>query len=174
MTVSDVKSLTANALQVYQSGDYKNAARLFGEAASVFLAQDNKLDAAEMRNNQSVALLQAHDARGSFDAAHGTAQVFLESGDFRRQGMAFGNEAAALSALGRLDEAVTSYRLAADALEKAGEDELRASSMQALAGVQLRKGKYLEALFSMQIGLAGLTHPTLKQKILLTLLRFRT
>ena len=174
MAASDVKDLTANALQVYQTGDYKNAARLFGEAASVFLAQGNALDAAEMKNNQSVALLQAGDARGSYDAAYGTAQVFLVSEDFRRQGMAFGNEAAALSALGRLDEAVTNYRLAADALEKAGEDQLRASSMQALAGVQLRKGKYLEALFSMQIGLAGLKQPTLKQKILLILLRFRT
>ena len=174
MVDSDSKSLSTNALQVYQTGDFKNAARLFGEAATVFLSQGNQLDAAEMKNNQSVALLQAGDARGSYDVAHGTAQVFLEGGDFRRQGMAFGNEAAALNALGRLDEAVVSYRLAADALEKAGEDQLRASSMQALAGIQLRKGKYLDALFSMQIGLAGLKHPSLKQKILLLLLRFRT
>ena len=81
MTASDGKDLSANALQVYQTGDYKNAARLFGEAASVFLSLGNKLDAAEMKNNQSVALLQARDARGSYDAAHGTAQVFLEVGD---------------------------------------------------------------------------------------------
>ena len=183
MAVTDGKDLSASALQAYQSGDFKNAARLFGEAASVFLSNPvldpgssmkNKLDAAEMKNNQSVALLQAGDARGSYDAAHGTAQVFLEAGDFRRQGMAFGNEAAALNALGRLDEAIANYRLAADALEKAGEDQLRASSMQALAGIQLRKWKYMDALFSMQIGLAGLKHPTLRQKILLFLLRFRT
>ncbi len=173
MDALDGKDLSASALQVYQTGDYKNAARLFGEAASVFLAQGNKLDAAEMKNNESVALLQAGDARGSFEAAHGTAQVFIESGDFRRQGMAFGNEAAAQNALGRLDEAIVNYKLAAEALEKAGEDQLRAISMQALSGVQLRKGKVFDALFSMRIGLAGLKQPTFRQKFLLFLLRIR-
>ena len=173
MDALDGKDLSASALQVYQTGDYKNAARLFGEAASVFLAQGNKLDAAEMKNNESVALLQAGDARGSFEAAHGTAQVFIESGDFRRQGMAFGNEAAAQNALGRLDEAIVNYKLAAEALEKAGEDQLRAISMQALSGVQLRKGKVFDAHCSMRIGLAGLKQPTFRQKFLLFLLRIR-
>ena len=41
MDALDGKDLSASALQVYQTGDYKNAARLFGEAASVFLAQGN-------------------------------------------------------------------------------------------------------------------------------------
>jgi tetratricopeptide (TPR) repeat protein len=173
MTTSDVKAQAANAIRVYQEGDYQNAAHLFGEVASLYQVQGNDLDAAEMMNNQSVALLQDGDAQGSFDAAHGTAQVFLANGDFRRQGMALGNEASALTALGRIDEAAESYRLAAEALETAGEDQLRASVMQALAGIQLRKGKILEALLSMQLGLAGLKQPTFKQKILRGLLRLR-
>ena len=173
MAITEVKDLAADAIRVYQEGEYENAARLFGEAASVFQAQGNELDAAEMKNNQSVALLQAGDAQGSFDSAHGTAQVFFASGDFRRQGMAFGNEATALTSLGRLDDAMQSYRLSADALEKAGEDQLRATVMQALAGIQLRKGKIMEALLSMQIGLAGVKQPSLKQKILRGMLRFR-
>jgi hypothetical protein len=73
-----------------------------------------------------------------------------------------------------MDEAASSYRQAADALEKAGEDQLRASVMQALAGIQLRRGKVMEALLSMQIGLAGVKQPTLKQRILRGLLRLRT
>jgi len=174
MAITEVKDLAADAIRVYQEGEYENAARLFGEAASVFQAQGNDLDAAEMKNNQSVALLQAGDAQGSFDSAQGTAQIFFAGGDFRRQGMAFGNEATALTSLGRLDDAMQSYRLSADALEKAGEDQLRATVMQALAGIQLRKGKIMEALLSMQIGLAGVKQPTLKQKILRGMLRFRT
>ena len=173
MVLLDTKVLVENATRAYQDADYKNAANLFGEAASVFKTQGNDLDAAEMKNNQSVALLQAGNAQGSYDATRGTAQIFFAGGDFRRQGMAFGNEAAALNALCRLDDAAQNYRLAADGLEKAGEDQLRASVMQALAGIQLRKGKVMEALLSMQLGLAGVKHPTLKQKILRGLLRLR-
>jgi tetratricopeptide (TPR) repeat protein len=173
MQPTDVNNLTADATQHYRAKDFKNAARLFGEAASLFLANGHELDAAEMQNNRSVALLQAGDARGSYEAVHGTAQVFFAAGDIRRQGMAYGNEASALNALGRLEEADQNYHFAADALENAGEDQLRANIMQALAIVQLRKGKFLEAALTMQLGLAGLKQPSLRQKILLALLRIR-
>jgi tetratricopeptide (TPR) repeat protein len=174
MLTVDLKTLAVDATRVYQEGDFENAARLFGEAASAFQAQGNVLDAAEMKNNQSVAFLQNGDAQASFDAALGTPEIFSTSGDSKREGMAHGNVATALVAMGRMDEAAISYRLAADALEKAGEDQLRASVMQAIAGIQLRKGKIMEALLSMQIGLAGVKQPTFKQKILRGLLRFRT
>jgi uncharacterized protein HemY len=166
------KTLAQNAIQAYQEGDFQQAARLFGEAAAEFYALGNELDAAEMKNNQSVALLQAGDAGGAYTSAHDTARIFSGAGDGRREGMAFGNEATALTTLGRLDDAIQSYRFAADALEKAGEDQLRASVMQALAGIQLRQGKVMEALLSMKIGIAGVKQPTLKQKILRALLRF--
>jgi len=174
MLTTDFKALAASAARVYQEGDFENAARLFGEAASAFQAQGNVLDAAEMKNNQSVAFLQSGNAQASYDAALGTPEIFSAVGDFRREGMAYGNQATALVSLKRLDEAANLYRLAADVLEKAGEDQMRASVMQAVAGIQLRKGKIMEALLSMQIGLAGVKQPTLKQKILRGLLRFKT
>ena len=173
MFISDAKSLASNALRVYQQGDFVHAARLFGEAAAGYQSEGSLLDYAEMKNNQSVAFLQAGDAHGSFEAAQGTAAIFLEHGDFRRQGMAHGNEAAALNALGRLGEAASAYQSSADAFEKAGEDQLRASVMQALAGIQLRTGQVMKAMLTMQIGLAGVRQPTLKQKILRGLLRLR-
>jgi hypothetical protein len=173
MANQDPKTLAANATKVYQEGDFENAARLFGEAASAFQAENNALDAAEMKNNQSVAFLQSGDAQASFDAAHGTAEVFLAAGDMRRTGMARSNEATALETSGRLDEAVQIYRLAADDLEKAGEDQLRATVMMAVAGIQLRKWKIMEALLSMYTGLSVVKQPTLKQKILLGLLKLR-
>jgi tetratricopeptide (TPR) repeat protein len=172
MTNPDSKALAENAVQRYQGGDFENAARLFGEAASVFQMLGSTLDAAEMKNNQSVALLQAGNASGSYEAALGTAGIFSAAGDFRREGMAFGNEATALVSLGRLDDAVQSYKAAAAALEKAGEDQLRASVMQALAGIHLRRGKIMESMLALKIGLTGLKKPTLKQKIMQGLLRF--
>jgi hypothetical protein len=87
--------------------------------------------------------------------------------------MARSNEATALETSGRLDEAVQKYRQAADDLEKAGEDQLRATVMMAVAGIKLRKWKIMEALLSMYVGLSGVKKPTLKQKILLRLLKLR-
>jgi tetratricopeptide (TPR) repeat protein len=171
MANQDPKTLAADAAKVYQEGDFENAARLFGEAASAFQADDNALDAAEMKNNQSVAFLQSGNAQASFDAAHGTAEIFLAAGDLRRTGMARSNEATALESVGRRDEAIQIYRQAADDLEKAGEDQLRASVMQAVAGIQLRKWKIMDALLAMRVGLMGVKQPTLKQKIMLRLLK---
>lgn len=167
------QSLAEDAAKAYQAGDYKNAARLFGEAASAFSAQGNPLDAAEMKNNQSVAFLQAGHPSAAYEAAHGTASVFAESGNARQEAIAFGNEAAALQALGRTNDALEKYRLASEAFERAGEGELRNTVMQAMAGIKLKQGKVMEALLYMQMGLSGIKHPTLKQRILLTLLRFR-
>lgn len=173
MTEIVPKSLAEDAVKAYQEGDYENAARLFGEAASGFVAQDNPLDAAEMKNNQSVAWLQACNPGAAYQAARDTASVFAKEGDFRREGIAWGNEAAALQALGRPNDALEKYRLAAEAFQRAGDDELRATTMQAMAGIELKRGKIMDALLTMQIGLSGVKHPTLKQRILLALLRFR-
>lgn len=173
MTEIAPKSLAADAAKVYQEGDYENAARLFGEAASAFLAQENSLDAAEMKNNQSVAFLQARNSGAAYQAARGTASIFAGTGDARREGIAFGNEAAALQGLGRNNDAFEAYRQASDAFQRAGEDQMYASVMQAMAGIQLRRGKIMEALLTMQMGLSGVKYPTLKQRILLALLRFR-
>lgn len=173
MSEVDPKTLAAEAAQAYQEGDFQNAARLFGEAASAFSAQGNPTQSAEMKNNQSVAFLQAGNPGASYQAASGTASVFAEVNDPRREGMAFGNEAAALQALGRAKDALETYRLAAEAFKRADEDQLRAAVMQAMAGIELKQGKIMAALLTMQMGLAGLKHPTLKQRILLALLRFR-
>ncbi len=167
------KSLAEDAVRAYQEGDYENAARLFGEAASTFTAQDNPLDAAEMKNNQSVAWLQAGNPAAAYEATHGTASIFVKANDFRREGIAWGNEAAALQSLGRASEALETYRLASEAFLRAGEGELRATTMQAMAGIELKRGKIMDALLTMQIGLSGVKHPTFKQRILLALLRFR-
>lgn len=172
MTTPDPKTLAAQAAQVYQEGDFENAARLFGEAAAAFLAQQNALDAAEMQNNRSVACLMGQNPQASLEAAQGTAAVFSAAGDFRRAGMAFSNEATALESLGRKDEAMSIYRQAAGELEKAGEDQLRASVLQAVAAIQLRKGKLFEALLSLRMGVMDVKQPTWKQKIMRALLRF--
>lgn len=157
----------------YARADYSSAAKAFAEAAAAYSAQAEPLMAAEMKNNQSVALLQSRQARAALEAVTGTEAVFAAAGDNRRQGMALANQAAALEALQRRDEALASYQTSAEILEKAGEADLRAEVLRALARLQARGGKMTEAVISMQSGLMGVEKPTLEQRILKKLLFLR-
>ncbi len=171
--LSDPKSLSQNADDVYQEGDFENAARLYGEAASAFQAQGDVVVAAEMKNNQSVAFLQVKKAQLAYEAAAGTAEIFASAGDARREGIAFANEATALQALNRQDQAVEKYLLSADAFKKADEDQLRATVMQAVAWIYLRRGKLFEGLNYISSGVTGLKTPTFRQRLMQLLLRLR-
>jgi len=172
-TTSAPKSLGDEAERVYQEGDFESAARLYGEAASTFQAQGNALDGAEMRNNQSVAFLQGGNAQAALDAVTGTADIFADANDLRRQGIALANEATPLQSLGRLDEALESYLRAGAVFKQAGEDQLYAMVMQAVAGIYLRRGKFFEALSAQRTGLADLKNLSFTQKIMKALLRLR-
>lgn len=174
MSETDPKTIANRATQAYQEGDFEQAARLFADAATAYQEAGLPLDAAEMHNNQSVAHLQNDNAQAALDAVFGTEAIFAEAGDIRRQGLAAGNEAAALEALNRLDEAAVRYQASGDLLEKVDEDQLRASVMQSLAWILVRRGKLFEGLFAMNSGLRGVKNPTFKQKILRALLKLRT
>jgi tetratricopeptide (TPR) repeat protein len=170
------RTLSPNQLQkegqaAYQRGDYLAAAGAFQSAAESFGIQGEPLAEAEMRNNRSVALLKAGEAAAALEAVTGTEAVFAASADVRRQAMAIGNVAAALEALGRLEEAASNYEKCADLLKEVGEEQLRATVMQSLSAVQLRLGRQLDALATMYSGLEGLKHPNPKQRMVKKLLQ---
>lgn len=137
-----------SATQAYQDARYDEAAEQFARAAESFEQAGDVLNAAEMRNNQAVALLQAEKAQASFEAAQPTLEIFEQAGDWRRLGLAWGNVAAALEALNRLDEAQDAYRKSSEYLGQAGEAELQAEVLKSLAAVQLRQGKLQNSAFS--------------------------
>ena len=80
------QELVDQAKQTYQAGDYMQAAQEFANAASAYASAQDALMSAEMKNNQSVALLLAGEAQAALDAVAGTEKVFGDSEDFRRQG----------------------------------------------------------------------------------------
>jgi hypothetical protein len=170
MEIMNPDDQVAQAKKVYQQGDYHEAARQFGAAVEAYRAQDKALLAAEMANNQSVALLQAGDPQGALDAALGTDAVFELAGESLKQAMALGNQASALDALNELLEAEEKYHQSARMLKDLGEDKLHANVMQSLSALQLRSGRQLEALTSMQAGIDGVEKPGLRQRILKKLL----
>jgi tetratricopeptide (TPR) repeat protein len=162
--------LSEEGKSAYQRGDYLTAAETFQKAVQAYQAAHDELNTAEAANNCSVAYLQAGEAEASLNVVEGTPAIFAAAGDLRRQGMALGNYAAALEALERLEEAAEAYLQSADALEQAGEDQLRTHAMQSLSALQFRMGRQLQALASMKSGLDSVKRPTPKQRLLKQLL----
>jgi tetratricopeptide (TPR) repeat protein len=167
------QQLEKQGKDAYAQADYEAAAQAFDQAAAAYAAAGDAILAAEMKNNQAVALLQAKQAQAALEALTGSDAVFAAAGDLRRQGMALANQAAALEALHRRDEALACYQRSADILERAGASDLRADVMRAAAALQVRRGKMTDAVITMQSGLMGLEKPTLKQRILKKLLFMR-
>jgi tetratricopeptide (TPR) repeat protein len=170
--ILDAQQLAKEGRLAYQRGDYENAARAFQAASQGYRTAQDSLNAAELANNASVAYLKAGDSQAALQAVEGTAEIFAAEGDIRRQAMALGNLGAALEAIHRFQEAEDAYQQSADLLKQAGEDKLRLNVMQSLSNLQLRTGKHLQALSSMQAGLEDVNRPSPKQRILKKLLEF--
>ena len=166
------EQLAEQGKALYERQDYFGAADLFGKAGSGHLAAGDALSAVEMDNNRSVALLMAGDFRGALEAAGETASVFGLAGDTRRQAMALGNRAAALEKLGKTEEAESLYWESARLLGEIGEKDLRASVLQSISKLQVRKGRYVEAISSMEGGLEGAEKLSFTQRLLKRLIRF--
>jgi tetratricopeptide (TPR) repeat protein len=164
------EELAATGRDAFERGEFAAAANAFQAAADGYSLAEDPLNAAEMKNNCSVARLQGGDAPGALAAVRGTAEVFAEEEAMREQALALGNEAAALQALGKPEEAETLYRQSADLLAETGEDELRASVLRSISELQLKQGRHLEAVASMHAGLEGLEKPKPRQRLVRKLL----
>jgi tetratricopeptide (TPR) repeat protein len=167
------QGIADQAKRIYQAGDYPAAIQAFAEAAKAYADAGDVPMSAEMKNNQSVALLRDKQAQAALEAAQGTDAVFAEIGDLRRQGMALANQASALEALKRIKEAIDYYTRAGNALEKSGEVDLRLEVMQLLSSLYLRRFKFFDAIITLQSGLAAIKNPTPKQRFMKKLLFFR-
>jgi len=150
MTSLAPETLAEQARMAYAAEDYQEAARLFAIASKAFQAAGRPLDAAEMQNNRSVALVQAGAYAEALEAVQGTPEIFAAAGDTRRQGLALGNLGSALEGLKRWQEAAEAYQQAAALLEGTGERAARAAVLQALSHVRLRVNDPVEALIAMQ------------------------
>ena len=167
---STPEQLSIEGKNAYQKGDYLQAGEIFLQAAEAYQIAGDAISSAEMANNRSVALLQAGQADASLEALQGTIEIFETSGDKRRQAMAYGNRAAALNKLNRVEEAISDYSMASDLFKQVGEHDLRAPVLQALSVLQLRTGHQLESLSSMTAGLNEYEQPKPRQRLLKRLL----
>jgi tetratricopeptide (TPR) repeat protein len=165
------KQMAQDGKDAYSRGDYETAIKRFQAAAEGYASVGDKLSEAEMLNNCGVAHLRKGNGATALQAIEGTPATFAAAGDIRRQGLALGNLGDALESLGRKQEAGQAYEQSAELLEQSGEEEMRAHVLQALSKLQLKSGRQIEALATMEAGLEGFKKPSLKQRLLKKLLR---
>jgi tetratricopeptide (TPR) repeat protein len=164
-------TLADEGKQAYEKGNYLAAAALFLQAAQAYTSAQDELNAAEMKNNQSVALLQAGKAKEALQATDGTEAVFEKAGDIKRQGIAVSNRAAALEGLKKWKEALTEYDRAALLFEEIGEGDMHSIVRKAAAGINLKRGHLGDSQMDVYDSLRLVEKPTLLQRIMKFLVR---
>jgi tetratricopeptide (TPR) repeat protein len=167
----DAITLADQGKQEYAKGAFGAAADLFSQAAQAYSAVQDELNAAEMKNNQSVALLKAGKADAALQATDGTEAVFLQAGDLKRQGIAIANRAAALEGQKKLSEAMDEYNRAADIFEQAGEGDMHSIVRKATAELFLKRGYIGNTQLDVLDSLRLVERPTVTQRILKFMMR---
>lgn len=164
-------ALAEQGKQEYQKGSYLVAADLFLQAAQAYEAARDDLNAAEMKNNQSVALLQAGKAKEAFQATDGTEAIFEKAQDLKRQGIAISNRAAALEGMKKWNEALAEYDRAATVFEEAGEGDMHSVVRKAAANINLKRGRITDSQMDVFDSLRLVEKPTLMQRFMKFLVR---
>jgi tetratricopeptide (TPR) repeat protein len=166
--------LAEKGKRAFEQGQFDQAAEFFRRASSALtLGRAGQDAAAEMDNNLSVALLQAGKAREALEATHGTDEIFAALGDLRRQGMAIGNQASALEALGRTDEALAAYDRSAEILSRAGEGDMLSIVKKSAAAIRLKRGDVVQSALNMVGSVEARKNPTFFERILKFFIRLK-
>lgn len=171
MELQNLDEIISIAKRDFHKGHYKKAIEGFRYAHQIYLENDDKLNAAEMANNLSVALLQARKPKDALKVIEGTDAIFEAHADKSRQAMALGNIGAALDALKKFDEAEAAYSQSAKLFEEAGENELRSHVLKSLTAIQIRKGNQIGSILTMQESLESKERLSFKDRILKFILK---
>ena len=169
-TVNPVK-LAEQGKQEYEQENYLAAANLFSQAAQAYTVAKDALNAAEMKNNQSVALLQARKAKEALQATDGTEEIFRQAGDITRQGKAVSNRAAALEGMKKWKEALAEYDRAASLFEQVGEGDMHSMVRKAAANINLKHGRITDSQMDVLDSLRLAKKLTLAQRLMKFLMR---
>ncbi len=169
----DPARLAEEGKRAFQNDQFESAAELFRRAAEGYTLSRAGLLAAEMKNNLSVALLQAGKAQEALDAALDTDRIFAEAGDLKRQGMSLGNQAAALEALKRTEEALAAYERSAEIFDRAGEGDLRSMVKKSAAAIRLKRGQVVESALNMVGSIESKQHPSIFDRIMKFIVRIK-
>jgi tetratricopeptide (TPR) repeat protein len=169
MTSNPIQQLDDQAMALFKEDEFDQAAALFQQAAEKYQESGESNLAAEARNNQSVALLQAGNPEDALAAALGTETIFAAAGDIVRQAQALGNQAAAHEALHHLDQAASLYLQAAEIFKSSNEFEFYSLVMKNVSSIRMRQRKLLDSLFAMNQALSVKPKLTFRERIIRSL-----
>jgi tetratricopeptide (TPR) repeat protein len=164
-------TLAEQGKKEYEQENYLGAADRFSQAAQAYAVMKDQLNAAEMKNNQSVALLQAGKAKEALQATDGTEEIFQKAGDIKRQGIAVSNRAAALEGMKKWKEALAEYDRAAALFEQIGEGDMHSIVRKAAANLNLKHGRITDSQMDVFDSLRLVEKPTLTQRFMKFLMR---
>lgn len=164
-------TLAEQGKKEYEQENYLAAADRFSQAAQAYIVMKDQLNAAEMKNNQSVALLQAGKAKEALQATEGTEEIFQKAGDIKRQGIAVSNRAAALEGMKNWKEALTEYDRAASLFEQVGEGDMHSIVRKAAANLNLKRGRITDSQMDVFDSLRLVEKPTLTQRFMKFMMR---
>ena len=171
MDIVKPTTLAEQGKREYEQENYLAAANLFSNAAQAYTLMKDELSAAEMKNNQSVALLQAGKAKEALQATERTEEIFQKAGDIKRQGIAVSNRAAALEGMKKWQEALAEYDRAASLFEQVGEGDMHSIVRKAAANLNLKRGRITDSQMDVFDSLRLVEKPTLLQRIMKFLVR---
>ena len=171
MDIVKPTTLAEQGKREYEQENYLTAANLFSNAAQAYTLMKDELSAAEMKNNQSVALLQAGKAKEALQATERTEEIFQKAGDIKRQGIAVSNRAAALEGMKKWQEALAEYDRAASLFEQVGEGDMHSIVRKAAANLNLKRGRITDSQMDVFDSLRLVEKPTLLQRIMKFLVR---
>ena len=166
MEPTAILELVEKGKKEYEQGSYLAAADLFSQAAQAYTSLKDNLNVAEMKNNQSVALLQGGKAKEALQATEGTEDIFQKAGDIKRQGIAVSNRAAALEGLKKWNEALQEYDRAAALFEEAGEGDMHSLVRKTAANLNLKRGHLTDSQMDVFDSLRLVEKPSLAQRIM--------
>ena len=166
MEPTAIVALVEKGKKEYEQGSYLAAADLFSQAAQAYTSVKDDLNAAEMKNNQSVALLQGGKAKEALQATEGTEDIFQKAGDIKRQGIAVSNRAAALEGLKKWNEALQEYDRAAALFEQSGEGDMHSIVRKTAANLNLKRGHLTDSQMDVFDSLRLVEKPSLAQRIM--------
>jgi tetratricopeptide (TPR) repeat protein len=160
------------ALESYRSGRLEESIDRFTLARRKYIDQQNPSKAAEIANNLCVVMIAANQPQTALEMIQDTPEFFLSQGDELRAAQAYGNLASALEACDQNSAAEEAYYQALEFFEKQNETEDYTSTIQALSRLQLRQGKPLDALSTMQERLESMPKKRVRDRVLHRLLKW--
>ncbi len=166
-------ALKDQGIQQFRQQDYEQAADTFRQAIAQYEADGVGDMAAEMQVNLGLALhmLSRHEAAlEQMNMAHA---VFAQLNDTSRTAQVLGNMARVYAKMGNTEQAITNYREASARFMELGDEENYGQTVMAIADLQLRSGKAMQAAATYEVGLEYVKQPNARQRLMKRLLSMR-